>query len=241
MIPTVSPLNSAATYLDMICSGVRSCVTWLAHRTISPNRTEPNPVPGQWPRPEPVAEDERIIVPGEGKDNFPETPESIPDTLSIASPEDGSMRARDIMIRSIRTAKEDHLVRSVAENICQEKISSMPVVDDDNHLVGIISEKDILKAMLPGYTEFLDDPIQAQDFQAMERSYGNVLQRTVGELMVRTVYSVSTDDPVMKAAAQMDLHGFRRIPVLGQDKRLAGMISLSGIHQAIFKRELATS
>ena len=203
--------------------------------------TEPNPVPGQWPRPEPVAEDERIIVPGEGKDNFPETPESIPDTLSIASPEDGSMRARDIMIRSIRTAKEDHLVRSVAENICQEKISSMPVVDDDNHLVGIISEKDILKAMLPGYTEFLDDPIQAQDFQAMERSYGNVLQRTVGELMVRTVYSVSTDDPVMKAAAQMDLHGFRRIPVVGQDKRLVGMISLSGIHQAIFMRELASS
>lgn len=34
--------------------------------------TEPNPVPGQWPRPEPVAEEERIIVPGEGKDNFPE-------------------------------------------------------------------------------------------------------------------------------------------------------------------------
>ena len=75
----------------------------------------------------------------------------------------------------------------------------------------------------------------------MERSYGNVLQRTVGELMVRTVYSVSTDDPVMKAAAQMDLHGFRRIPVVGQDKRLAGMISLSGIHQAIFMRELASS
>ncbi len=34
--------------------------------------TEPNPVPGQWPQPEPVPEEDRIIIPGEGKDNFPE-------------------------------------------------------------------------------------------------------------------------------------------------------------------------
>ena len=203
--------------------------------------TEPNPVPGQWPRPEPMSEEERIIVPGEGKDNFPENQQIIPDTLPIASPEDGVMRARDIMDRNIRAAKEDGLVRTVAEIICQDKISSMPVVDEDNRLVGIISEKDILKAMLPGYTEFLDDPIRAQDFQTMEGSYGNVLQRKVGELMIRTVYSISIDDPVMKAAAQMDLHCFRRIPVVGQDKRLAGMISLSSIHQAIFMRELAGS
>ena len=73
----------------------------------------------------------------------------------------------------------------------------------------------------------------------MERSYGNVLQKKVGELMVRSVYSISIDEPVMKAAAQMDLHRFRRIPVVGQDKRLAGIVSLSDIHQAIFMRELA--
>ncbi len=201
--------------------------------------TEPNPVPGQWPRPEPVPEDERIVVPGEGKDNFPEIRETIPDTYFTASPEDGSIRAQDIMIRDVRTVKADDLVRSVAEIVCQEKISGMPVVDEENQLLGIISEKDILKAMLPGYTQFLDDPIQAQDFQAMERSYGDVLQRKVSELMIRTVYSVSKDDPIMKAAVQMDLHGFRRIPVVGQDNRLAGMISLGGIHQAIFMRELA--
>ncbi len=98
----------------------------------------------------------------------------------------------------------------MAEIIRADKISGLPVVDEDNHLVGLISEKDILKALLPGYTEFLDDPIQALDFQAMERSYGNVLQKRVVELMSRTVYSVFADEPVMKAAAQMDLHHFRR-------------------------------
>jgi CBS domain-containing protein/catechol 2,3-dioxygenase-like lactoylglutathione lyase family enzyme len=203
--------------------------------------TEPNPVPGQWPRPEPVPEEDRIIVPGEGKDNFPEDQSAAFDGLSALPPEDGAMRVRDVMSRSVRTTKMDRSIRSVAKTICKKKIGGLPVVDDDNHLVGIISEKDILKALLPGYTEFLEDPIQAMDFQAMERAYGNVLQKKVSELMANTVYSVSIDEPVMKAAAQMDLHHFRRIPVVGQDKRLAGIVSLSDIHQAIFKRELAGS
>ena len=201
--------------------------------------TEPNPVPGQWPKPEPIPQDERIIVPGEGKDNFPDAPHSASGVHPGPTPEDGAMRVRDVMIRDVLTTKMDHSIRSVAEIICQEKISGLPVVDDDNHLVGVISEKDILQALLPGYTEFLEDPIQALDFQAMERSYGNVLQKKVGELMVRSVYSISIDEPVMKAAAQMDLHRFRRIPVVGHDKRLAGIVSLSDIHQAIFMRELA--
>ena len=135
----------------------------------------------------------------------------------------------------------DHTLGSVAKTICQEKIGGLPVVNDDNHLVGIISEKDILKAMLPGYTEFLEDPVQAMDFKAMEQSYGNILQRKVSELMNKSVYSVGIDDPVMKAAAKMDLHNFRRIPVVGKDKRLAGIVSLSDIHHAIFERELAAA
>ena len=75
----------------------------------------------------------------------------------------------------------------------------------------------------------------------MEQTYGNVLQKKVSELMEKTVYSVGIDDPVMKAAAQMDLHNFRRIPVVGKDQRLVGIVSLSDIHQAIFKRELAVA
>jgi CBS domain-containing protein/catechol 2,3-dioxygenase-like lactoylglutathione lyase family enzyme len=201
--------------------------------------TEPNPVPGQWPCPDPIPEEDRIVVPGEGKDNFPEAQDVASGVLPIQVPEDGTMRVRDVITRNVRTTKMDRSIRSVAKTICQNKIGGLPVVDDDNHLVGIISEKDILKAMLPGYTEFLEDPIQAIDFQVMERSYGNVLQRKVSELMAKTVYSVSIDEPVMKAAAQMDLHNFRRIPVVGQDKRLAGIVSLSDIHQAIFMRELA--
>jgi len=201
--------------------------------------TEPNPVPGQWPRPEPIPEEERIIVPGEGKDNFPDTRMKASLPQPDAVPDDGTMRVRDVMMRNVRTAKVDDSVQSVARIICANKISGLPVVDDDNYPVGVISEKDILKALLPGYSEFLEDPIQATDFKAMEHAYRKVLQKKVGELMSRTVYLISADDPVMKAAVQMDLHSFRRIPVVDSDNRLAGIVSLGDIHQTIFMRELA--
>ncbi|MEJ1397352.1 MAG: CBS domain-containing protein [Candidatus Sedimenticola sp. (ex Thyasira tokunagai)] len=202
--------------------------------------TEPNPLPGQWPRPDPVPLEDRMVVPGEGKDNFPEIAENVSPISTKRFPEDGSMRVQDVMKRNVRTAKEGDPISSVAEVICQAKISGVPVVDKDNHLVGMISEKDILKSLLPGYTQFLENPIQAEDFCAMEEAYGSALQRRVGELMTRAVHSVYIDEPVMKAAAQMDLHNFRRIPVIGRDNRVAGIVSLSDIHQAIFRRELSS-
>ncbi|MCP4041829.1 MAG: CBS domain-containing protein, partial [Gammaproteobacteria bacterium] len=77
------------------------------------------------------------------------------------------MRVRDVMVQNVRTAREDDSVRSMAEIIRTDKISGLPVVDENNYIIGLISEKDILKALLPGYTDFLDDPNQALDFQAM--------------------------------------------------------------------------
>ena len=148
------------------------------------------------------------------------------------------MLVRDVMVSNVRTAKKKELIRSVAVTICTNKISGLPVIDDDDRLVGMVSEKDILNALLPSYSDFLDDPIRARDFLSMEKSYREVLSRSVESLMTKRVFSVSPDDLVMQAASQMALHQFRRIPVVEDIDRLVGIVSLGDIHKAIFKREL---
>ncbi len=67
--------------------------------------TETNPVAGQWPRPDPVEMEDRIIVPGEGKDNFPETMGKAPAKDPVVTAEDGSIRVRDVMTREVRTTR----------------------------------------------------------------------------------------------------------------------------------------
>ncbi|MBF0368341.1 MAG: CBS domain-containing protein [Magnetococcales bacterium] len=142
------------------------------------------------------------------------------------------------MVKEVRTSRADEAVRSVAGVICTNKISGLPVVDDNGKLQGVISEKDILNALLPSYSEFLDDPIRGRDFESMETSYKEVLSKSVSSLMTSRVFTVSPTDPIMMAASQMALHNFRRIPVVDNDNTLVGIISLGDIHKAIFKREL---
>ncbi|MBF0136170.1 MAG: CBS domain-containing protein [Magnetococcus sp. DMHC-1] len=148
------------------------------------------------------------------------------------------MLVREVMIKSVRTVKAGDSVRAVAAIICTNKISGLPVVDEQMKLIGLISEKDILNTLLPSYHDFLEDPIGARDFVGMEKSYSAVLQREVSSLMTKKLFTISPDDPVMKAASQMALHNFRRMPVVEKDGTLAGIVSLGDIHKAIFKREL---
>ncbi|MBF0428385.1 MAG: CBS domain-containing protein [Magnetococcales bacterium] len=149
------------------------------------------------------------------------------------------MLIKDVMVKSIRTTTRDASVRSVALIICTNKISGLPVVEGTDKLVGMISEKDILNGLLPGYRSFLHNPKITLDFEAMENVYQEILSRKVEDLMTSRVFSVSPEDPIMMAASQMDLHRFRRIPVVENGDKLVGIVSLGDIHKAIFKRELA--
>jgi CBS domain-containing protein len=145
------------------------------------------------------------------------------------------MLVSDVMVKNVRTAKLTDSIRSVAGVICTNKISGIPVVDDDNTLVGVISEKDILSALLPNYQE---NPKSQNDFEGMEESYSEVLSKTVGDLMTKRVDAISPECKIMEAASKMSLKRFRRIPVIGPDSKLKGIVSLGDIHKAIFKREL---
>lgn len=148
------------------------------------------------------------------------------------------MLVKDVMITDVRTARKEDSVRTIAAVICTNKISGLPVVEDGDILVGVVSEKDILNALLPSYSDFLHDPIRGRDFEGMEASYRDVLSKTVEELMTPRVFSVSPDDPIMKAGSQMAIQKFRRIPVVTEGNKLVGIVSLGDIHKAIFKREL---
>jgi len=101
---------------------------------------------------------------------------------------------------------------------------------------GIISEKDILASMFPDMKEIVESGTKA-DFEAMEGDYHSVLNKTVEDLMTRTVASVSPEMPILRAASMMWLRKFRRIPVTDKNK-LVGIISLGDVHKSVFQDSL---
>ena len=62
-------------------------------------------------------------------------------------------RVSDIMIKDVKTISPDVLLEEAAQKMLDEGVSVLPVVDDKGELVGIITEKDIFRALteLMGY------------------------------------------------------------------------------------------
>lgn len=146
------------------------------------------------------------------------------------------MKVQDIMNTSVKTAKPSTPVRDIVEIMCFNKISGLPVVDDDNNVVGVISEKDVLRNMFPDISQVAKEE-GTPDFEKMEKDYGDALGLKAADLMSKQVASASPDMPVMKAVSIMCVQKIRRIPVVRAGK-LVGIISLGDVHKAIFANSL---
>ncbi len=143
------------------------------------------------------------------------------------------MLVKDIMSRHIRTVKPDTPMREVVSAMTLYRVSGLPVLGDDNKLVGFIAEKDVLHHMFPSLEDVMDQG-QTINFEDMEQEYSQVLNLKVSDLMTTGVIGVSEDMPILKATSVMVRHRFRRIPVIDGDE-LKGMMSLGDVHKAIFK------
>lgn len=147
------------------------------------------------------------------------------------------MLVNDIMNTSVKTASADTSIRDIASIMCFNKISGVPVIDDDKRLIGVLSEKDILRNMFPDVKTVMEQG-GAPDFEAIELDYKDLLHRKVGDIMTQTVASVTPDMPLLKAASMMCSKQIRRIPVTDKSGVLLGIISIGDVHKAIFRENL---
>ena len=139
------------------------------------------------------------------------------------------------MTPAVHTVGPEATLKEVAMLICRHHVSGVPVVDEAGRLAGIISERDVLKALYPTYDELMDDPARSRDFVDMESRYRDVARQPVAEVMARRVLTAAPEMPVLQAASLMLVNKVRRLPVM-ESGRLVGIVSLGDVHQAIFEQ-----
>ena len=148
------------------------------------------------------------------------------------------MQAQDVMTTRVVSVSEDTPVHEVLTELMKHRISAVPVVDDAQNVVGIVSEGDLLRP-------------EADDRPRKERpswlqtvfAYGKVTfdktdGRTAGSVMTRDVVTVDVDTPLNEIALLLETHLIKRVPVL-RDGKLAGIVSranlLHGLAYAIIE------
>ncbi len=145
------------------------------------------------------------------------------------------MLVEDVMTTSLKTVTPDTPMSEVVTMMCLFRLSGIPVVEDDNKLVGMIAERDVLDPLFPTLEDMLDGgAAPAMDVETALDKYNDVTGKTVEDLMTRNVITVSPDMQILKAAARMVGQRFRRIPVAVGD-RLVGMLSLGDVHKALYR------
>ncbi|MFA6410610.1 MAG: CBS domain-containing protein [Candidatus Buchananbacteria bacterium] len=147
------------------------------------------------------------------------------------------MKIRQVMYKKIYTISQEKTLRQAMALMIKKQASGLVVIDSQDKLLGIISEKDIYKSFYPSYNDFYESPTIFTDYEAQEKDIKYKLDKTVGEIMTKDVISVSPDDYVMKVGAIMMAKNIHRIPVVLDDK-LIGVVTRGCIYKTLFKKYL---
>ncbi len=122
-------------------------------------------------------------------------------------------KAKDIMTKVVITARPEMLIYDAIRTLANRNITGLPVVDADLALVGVLSEKDVLKTLY-----------------AAEGSP----EQTVKDFMSTDVVSFDANASLIDLCDCLTEGNFRRVPIT-EDGKLLGIVSRSDIIQAILK------
>jgi CBS domain-containing protein len=117
------------------------------------------------------------------------------------------MKVSEVMTRDVQTVRPDQPVREAASFMLSADAGSIPVTDGDR-LIGMITDRDIaVRGVAKGYGP--DTPVR--------------------ELMTNDIICARDDDDVDDIASKMSEAQVRRLPVIDDNHRLCGIVSLGDL------------
>jgi CBS domain-containing protein len=137
------------------------------------------------------------------------------------------LKVGDVMTRDVVVVRRGTPLKEIARQLTQHRISAMPVLDEEDRLVGLVSEADLLKREWFGLAD------------ARRRWRPRRRQATgdsAKDLMSVPVITISPETDVSRAARLMDSRGLKRLVVVDAEHRLVGIVSRADLVR-VFLRE----
>ena len=131
-------------------------------------------------------------------------------------------RAKDIMTTDVIVANKNDIIANVANLLIKEKIGGLPVVDEENKVVGIISETDIMKKEShvdsPRMLNFIQGIIFLDDMKKFEDEMRAIAAYKVEDLMSKDIITVNENDTFDNVDNVMINKSINRLPVVDENK-----------------------
>ena len=148
----------------------------------------------------------------------------------------GEIRCSDIMSRDLITVKPDTAVATAWQLLRKHKISMLPVVNDEQHLLGVIATVDFLKNLkVPHYWGLLRHVNQL----LLRNKHSSQYKRNVADIMVSKLTVAHEHEHIAALVPVLSDQGLHHIPVLNAQQQLVGVITQSDLIAALFNAKLA--
>ena len=162
------------------------------------------------------------ITPGDFKDLYKLVYHHTLERISQA------VKASDIMTRTVVTVTPETPVMGAAGLMAVKEVSGVPVIDKDNTVVGVLSERDFLSRMGGGGTKnFMT--VVARCLEAKGCAAVAIREKTVEDIMTSPAVTVNRQARSLDIAALLKKKKINRVPVIDQSGCLVGIISREDI------------
>jgi CBS-domain-containing membrane protein len=143
------------------------------------------------------------------------------------------MNVADVMTQPVITVTPETTIAEAARLLLRHRISGLPVVDQGETVVGVVTEGDFLRRTETGterrhsgWLEFLIAPGRLAEEYALANA------RKVGEVMTTDVVAVAPQEPLAEVVRLMERHHIKRLPVI-EKGRLVGIVSRANLVQSL--------
>ena len=148
--------------------------------------------------------------------------------------------AKEIMTKPALSARETDTVKAVLELLAEKRISGVPVVDEDEIVIGVISDTDIIRyahqisvVPLSNLSGWISPYAEISDLASMRKGFDLLHRTDVSQIMTKKVYTVHEDAPANEVAELMNRRKINRVPVVDSDHKLKGILTRSDMVQCM--------
>jgi len=149
------------------------------------------------------------------------------------------LKAKDIMTRDVITVFPNMEIVNATEILLKNHINGIPVLDNNDLLVGIICQSDLISQQknipVPSLFTLLDGFIPLTSTKKLEKSIQKIAAITVSDAMTKNPVSVTPDTDIGVIAELMVDKNFHSLPVV-EDEKLVGIIGKEDVLQTLIKK-----
>jgi CBS domain-containing protein len=143
------------------------------------------------------------------------------------------MKAADVMVCAVISVRPNARVEELANTLLANRISAVPVIDEQGELVGIVSEGDLMRRAeagtersRPWWLEYLTGK------QVLAAEYVKSHSHKVTDVMTRSVITATPQTPLREIAALLERNRIKRVPIV-QNGKVVGIVSRANLLKAL--------